>query len=207
MSQVFVCAVTRAPLWGFLLCDEWALVPIFLLCIGNGTGGEMARADELETLVIPVVQAQGCELWGVQFLPQGRRHVLRLFIDREEGVSLEDCEKVSRQVSAVLDVEDPVAGAYTLEVSSPGMDRPLFSLEQYARFIGQPLTLRLKMPYQGRRNFKGWLVAIESDEVVLRVDETEYLLPFESIDKANLIPVFANEDTEAVLSNKGATDE
>lgn len=173
----------------------------FLFVQEKPAGKVVTRIEELETLLAPAAQEQGCELWGVEFLQQGRRHVLRLFIDSEEGVTVEHCERVSRLASALLDVEDLVAGAYTLEVSSPGMDRPLFHLSQYRRFIGQPAAIRLKMPYQGRRNFKGWLMAIEDDEVVLRVDDKEYLLPFESIDKANLIPVFEKEVTKIDRTN------
>ncbi len=92
----------------------------------------MTRTEDLESLLAPVVREQGCDLWGLEFSIQGRRSVLRMFIDTAEGTTLEDCERVSRQVSAVLDVEDPITSAYTLEVSSPGMDSPLFRLEQYA---------------------------------------------------------------------------
>ena len=153
----------------------------------------MARHEDLEVLLSPVVREQGCELWGLEFSMHGRRSVLRLFIDKSEGVTLEDCERVSRQVSAVLDVEDPIASAYTLEVSSPGMDRPLFRFEQYGQYVGQPIAVRLRVPYQGRRCFQGWLTGIEEGDIVLRVDDTEYLLPYESIDKAHVVPVFVKE--------------
>lgn len=164
-------------------------------------GNAVTRIEELEKLLTPAAQEQGCELWGVEFLQQGRKPLLRLFIDSADGVTVEHCERVSRLASALLDVEDLVPGAYTLEVSSPGMDRPLFHLAQYHQFIGQPAAIRLKMPYQGRRNFKGWLMAVEDNEVVLRVDDKEYLLPIESIDKANLIPVFDKETVKTDQKN------
>jgi ribosome maturation factor RimP len=105
-------------------------------------------------------------------------------------VSLEDCEKVSRQVSSVMDVEDPIDGEYTLEVSSPGMDRPLYTLEQYARYIGEQVNVRLRMARDGRRKFKGTILAVEGDEVRLGVDDKEYVLHLDAIDKANIIPRF-----------------
>lgn len=153
----------------------------------------MARTEDLELLITPIVEELGCVLWGLEFSMQGRRSVLRLFIDAAEGVTLEDCERVSRQVSAVMDVEDPIASAYTLEVSSPGMDRPLFRLEQYRLYIGHPIAVRLRAPYQGRRRFQGWLTGIEEGDIVLRVDDIEYLLPYEGIDKAHVVPVFEKE--------------
>lgn len=153
----------------------------------------MSRASDLESLLAPVVVSQGCELWGLEFSAHGRRGLLRLYIEKADGVTLEDCERVSRQVSAVLDVEDPIASAYTLEVSSPGMDRPLYTPAQFARYVGQPVAVRLKAPYQGRRRFQGTLNGLEDGDVVLQVGDTEYLLPLEGIDRANVVPVFGEE--------------
>ena len=147
--------------------------------------------QRLEDLINPVASSLGCELWGVEYLPQGQhRSLLRIYIDKAEGVGVEDCEKVSRQVSSVLDVEDPISSEYTLEVSSPGMDRPLFKLDQYEASIGEKASIRLRIAFDGRRNFKGLLKGIESDDVVLEADGEEYLLPFELIEKANIIPRF-----------------
>ena len=94
------------------------------------------KQSQLETIIEPIVTSLEYDLWGVEFVSQGRNSMLRIYIDRENGISLEDCEAVSRQVSAVLDVEDPIADEYTLEVSSPGLDRPLFKLEQYVALAG-----------------------------------------------------------------------
>lgn len=149
-----------------------------------------AKHDALEAMVIPVVEAMGCEFWGMEYLSQGRNATLRIFIEKEDGVQLEDCEKVSRQVSAVLDVEDPIAGEYTLEVSSPGMDRPLYTLAHYARFAGEKVELRLRVPFDGRRKFSGLIVGVEGDEVVVRVDNEEFLFTVDSIEKANIVPQF-----------------
>jgi ribosome maturation factor RimP len=146
--------------------------------------------ERLEVLLTPVVESLECELWGVEFFAQGRRSVLRIYIDRAEGVGVEDCERVSRQASAILDVEDPISTEYTLEVSSPGMDRPLYKLSQYQQSIGENLLIRLRVAFEGRRKFAGLLKGIEGDEIVLQVDDEEYLLPFELIDKANIAPRF-----------------
>jgi ribosome maturation factor RimP len=151
----------------------------------------MAAVDStLKALLQPVVEALGCELWGLQLESGGKRKLLRIYIDREEGIAVEDCERVSRQSGAVLDVEDAISGEYVLEVSSPGMDRPLYELAQYERYIGEDVSLRLRFAYDGRRNFKGRLVGVDGDEIVLVVADTEYLFPVEGIDKANVVPRF-----------------
>lgn len=150
----------------------------------------MAKLEQLQEMLAPTISALGFELWGLEFLGQGRHSVLRIFIDREAGISVDDCAEVSHQVSAILDVEDPISGEYTLEVSSPGMDRPLFTLEQYAQFIGHGINVRLRAPFDGRRKFNGVLSAVEGDEVVVVVDENEYVLPIETIDKAHVVPKF-----------------
>lgn len=149
-----------------------------------------SKHDQLKALVAPVVSAMECELWGLEYFSQGKFTTLRLFIDKEGGITLDDCEKVSRQVSSVLDVEDPIQGEYALEVSSPGIDRPLYTLEQFAKYIGEQVSIRLRVPFDGKRKFSGLLTNIEGDEIVLVVDEHEYLLPVETIEKANIIPRF-----------------
>ncbi|MCO1334679.1 ribosome maturation factor RimP [Microbulbifer sp. OS29] len=150
-----------------------------------------SKRELLEELLAPVVASLGCELWGIDYQTHGRNALLRIYIDSENGVAVEDCEKVSRQASAVLDVEDPISGRYTLEVSSPGLDRPLYKLHHYERFVGSQIEVRLRMPLDGQRKWRGQLTGVEGDEVVLRVDsENEYLLPVDSIEKANIIPQF-----------------
>lgn len=151
-----------------------------------------SKQEQLHALIAPVVEALECELWGLEYLTQGRYSTLRIYIDRpgEEGVNLEDCERVSRQVSSLMDVEDPITNRYTLEVSSPGMDRPLFTPEQYARYIGEVISLKTRATVAGRRKFKGQLQAVEGDSVVLIVDGAEHTLSIGSIEKANLVPRF-----------------
>ena len=138
-------------------------------------------------LIDTTIQALGLELWGVELLQQGKYSLLRIYIEREEGVTIEDCEKVSRQVSALLDVEDPIAGEYTLEVSSPGMDRPLFSIEQYSQYVGSEVDLKLRRPLDGRRKFKGLIKTVSGDIVGLTVDGSEYDLEFSDIEKASIV--------------------
>lgn len=149
-----------------------------------------SKLEQLQALLAPVVEALGYECWGVEFISQGRHSVLRVYIDRPEGILIDDCEAVSRQVSGILDVEDPISGEYTLEVSSPGMDRPLFTLEQFVKHAGEQVKIRLRSPYEGRRNYQGILRGVEEQDVVVLVDDHEYLLPIDSIDKANIIPRF-----------------
>lgn len=149
-----------------------------------------SKLEQLQALLAPVVEALGYECWGVEFISQGRHSVLRVYIDRPEGILIDDCEAVSRQVSGILDVEDPISGEYTLEVSSPGMDRPLFTLEQFAKHAGEQVKIRLRSPYEGRRNYQGILRGVEEQDVMVLVDDHEYLLPIDSIDKANIIPRF-----------------
>lgn len=145
---------------------------------------------ELTALIEPVVAGLGLELWGVDMIVQGRNKTLCIYIERESGVGVEDCEAVSRQISSLFDVEDPIAGEYTLEVSSPGLDRPLFKAEQYARFIGETVKIKLRQAFDGRRNYRGLLRAVENDEVFVEVDGEEYILPIETIEKANIVPRF-----------------
>lgn len=145
------------------------------------------RTQALHALFEPVVEALGCQLWGVEYAAQGKYSVLRVYIDKEEGIDVEDCANVSRQLSGVLDVEDPISGEYTLEVSSPGLDRPLFTLEQYEAHIGHSARVQLRQRFENRRNFKGVIRAVEDDEVILVADDDQYTLPFEWIEKANIV--------------------
>lgn len=161
--------------------------PIFCFCSGVFMASIQERLTEMFE---PVASALGCELWGVEYMAQGRRALLRVYIDKEGGIGVDDCEKVSRQVSSVLDVEDPIQSEYTLEVSSPGMDRPLFKLEQFEVSVGETVAVRLRLPFEGRRKFTGLLKGIENEEIVLEVDNEEYVLPYELVDKANIVPQF-----------------
>ncbi|HLW73786.1 MAG TPA: ribosome maturation factor RimP [Gammaproteobacteria bacterium] len=147
------------------------------------------RETLLRLLETPV-EALGYEVVELEFHPQGRGGLLRIFIDREGGVTVDDCEKVSRQVSAVLDVEDPIPGAYTLEVSSPGLDRPLRKETDFARFAGEKAKLELLLPRDGRKRYTGTLKGCEAGEVLVEVDGLLHKLPLADIARARLVPEF-----------------
>lgn len=149
-----------------------------------------SKLEQLHALLAPVVEALGYQCWGIEFLSQGRHSLLRVYIDHSDGILVDDCEKVSRQLSGVLDVEDPISSDYTLEVSSPGLDRPLFTLEQYVANVGEQVKIKLRSPFEGRRNFQGLLRGVEEQDVVVLVDDHEYLLPIDMVDKANIVPRF-----------------
>lgn len=136
--------------------------------------------------IAPAVEALGLELWGIESLRHGRRVTLRVFIDCMSGVTIDDCERVSRQVSAILDVEDPIRGEYTLEVSSPGIDRPLFTLPQFERYIGAEANVRLRVPLDGRRKFRGVIERVMADKVALLVEGGTVEMPHADIERAGL---------------------
>jgi ribosome maturation factor RimP len=146
------------------------------------------KAQLIQQLLEATVEAMGFDLWGLEHISQGRHSVLRVYIEAEQGISVDDCVAVSHQVSAVLDVEEPIAGEYTLEVSSPGMDRLLFKLEQYSSYTGEVIDLRLRSPFEGRRKFKGILKGTEGEDIVVQVDNHEFLLPHSAIEKARIEP-------------------
>ena len=139
-------------------------------------------------LLEPLVTELGYELADVEARFGARSGVLRIFIDRPEGISLEDCEIVSRQVSALLDVEDPIPGDYSLEVSSPGLNRRLVKAEHFERFAGETVKIKLRRPLGQRRNFKSTLVGFKDDKVVVNEDGEDFEIPFADIDTARLVP-------------------
>lgn len=151
----------------------------------------MAKFEhKLAEMLRPAVEETGKELLGVEFISSGNNSILRLFIDHENGIDVDDCAEVSRQVGAILDVEDPISSEYNLEVSSPGLDRPLFDLEHYKAVIGETVNIKLSIPLNGRRKFKGELSAIEKDDLIVIIDGEDYQLAFGNIDKGNLVAKF-----------------
>ncbi len=143
--------------------------------------------NDVEKLLEPLVNSLGYELWGCEYLPQGKHSLLRVYIDKEDGISIEDCERVSKQVGAILDVEDPVTGNYRLEVSSPGIPRPLFHEEQYKRYLGCELQIKLIKPINGSRKLSGILVNISNNTLVMKIDDEQLDIQFSHIAKAYLI--------------------
>ncbi len=152
------------------------------------------KGKQIANLLAPTVQALGLELLGAEYLPAPGSATLRLYIDVIEAelatrmVNIEDCEAVSREVSAQLDVEDPITGNYTLEVSSPGIERPLFTLAQFARHVGESAKVVLRLPQEGRRRLQGPIVRIEAERIVFLVDNAEMSVAFENVDKARIMP-------------------
>jgi len=142
--------------------------------------------DEIEQLLRPIVESMGYELWGCEYLAQGKHSLLRVYIDKDDGIGIADCEQVSRQVSATLDVEDPVPGNYSLEVSSPGIPRPMFRHWQYQRYIGQEVHIKLFKPVAATRKFTGTIVSVSDDTLVLDINGTQQDFLFSNIAKANL---------------------
>ena len=141
----------------------------------------------LRDLIAAVVIGLGYEFVGCELRPQGRGSVLRVFIDSANGITVDDCSKVSRQISAMLDVEDPIPGNYTLEVSSPGLDRPLFEIAHFVKFIGHKVKIKVLVPIGNRRNIVGTLLKVEAMNIHLLMDEEEIVVPYSEIERAKLI--------------------
>ena len=151
----------------------------------------MAKLEEkLTDMLTPGVEALGFELVGVEFVRAGKHSILRVFIDHEDGITVDNCADVSHQASAILDVEDPISTEYNLEVSSPGMDRPLFKEKHYEQSIGEIVQVRLSMPMDERRNFKGKVLAVENGMVNIEVDGQQFQLAVANIEKGNVVPTF-----------------
>ena len=148
----------------------------------------MVLVRDLTQLFEPVVESMGYELVGVEFNAGGGHGTLRVYIDREQGVSLDDCAAISHQLSGILDVEEPIQQAYDLEISSPGIDRPLFKLADFERFIGETAKIKLAVGVQGRKNFKGRLQAVTDEKLItIEVDGEQFDLPYADIARANLV--------------------
>ena len=148
------------------------------------------RERQLEELLAPVVQSLDCEIWGIELLRQGKYSKLRVYIDREEGVNVDHCAAISRHVSDLLDVEEFSQNPYTLEVSSPGMDRILFKTEQYEQSVGEQVEVRLRFPFEGRKKFVGVLAGIEDDSALVQIDDEEFVLPLENVQRTRIVPTY-----------------
>jgi len=147
--------------------------------------------DKLTELARGVVEPMGYELVGVEYLTgTDVGNLLRVYIDKETGIGVDDCARVSHQLSGVLDVEDPIRGHYSLEISSPGMDRPLFDRDDFQRFTGEMVNVRLDPSIVGRRKYKGVLLGVENDAVLVEVDGEVYPLSMDQISSARLVPQF-----------------
>jgi ribosome maturation factor RimP len=153
------------------------------------TYGYLMTGDELKQLLEPTIERLGYEVVDVEVRLGVGGGLVRLFIDKPDGVDLDDCEKVSLAVSALLDVEDPVPGNYNLEVSSPGLDRKLTKPSHFQRFAGETVKVQTRFPIEGRRRFRGTLVSSDDENIVVEVDGESHSLPLKTIDTARLVPV------------------
>ena len=147
---------------------------------------------ELQPLLKPWVEEAGYELWGVVFHPHTNHSQLCVYIESPHGITLDDCEKVSRVLSDRLDELDPIPGGYTLEVSSPGLDRPLFTVEQYQRYLGKLVKIDMRLAVDGQRHFKGRLINATAETVIVhdKNKNQEVILSLKGIKRAHLIPEF-----------------
>jgi ribosome maturation factor RimP len=144
--------------------------------------------SELIKLLEPVITALGYEMLGIEYFKQKDSSLLRLYIDSDAGITLDDCTRVNHQVIGVLDVHDPIKERYHLEISSPGLDRPLFTLKQFQRFLGQQVKIKLREKIDERRKFTGVIKAIEETAVLVSEEGIDYLIPADVIDSAHLVP-------------------
>jgi ribosome maturation factor RimP len=152
-------------------------------------------ANKLNELIEPLVEDLGYEFVGLEYNSNPKNSVLRIYIDQQEGIAIEDCESVSREVAALLDVKDPIRSHYNLEVSSPGLDRPLFTAAHYRQFTGEKAQINLFAPSEGRRKFSGRILGADETTVTIDQDGSEVTLNFDNIVKAKLIP-----DYEKILA-------
>jgi ribosome maturation factor RimP len=152
----------------------------------------LIKTQQLEELLEPIVSSMNYEFVGLEYTAQGRHSILRVYIDTEKGVGVDDCADVSRQLSAVLDVEDPITNEYSLEISSPGLNRPLFKLYQYEQFIGEVVKFKTIRPQldNGQRKFKGTIIAIKNNNIIFEIDDEPLSIEFVDIDKANIVAKF-----------------
>ncbi len=147
-------------------------------------------SHEIKAIVAPVVEGMGFEYVGALLGQASGGLTLRVYIDLPDGIDVDHCGLVSQQLSSVLDVDDPIGGHYVLEVSSPGIERPLFVPSHFEDHVGQRIKVRVVIPVEGRRRFTGELIAVESDSFEMDVDGERHVLSFANVEMANLSPVF-----------------
>ena len=150
----------------------------------------------LHQLLKPVVESLGYELFGIEHVLRRHSALVRVYIDSEAGITLNDCERVSQQISGVLDIEDPIRGHYILEVSSPGLDRPLFTPAHFRQFAGNTIKMELRQAVSGRRKLTGKLIGMQTDTVIIIDNGKEYCIPFNIIGKTRLVPEYRLNQSE-----------
>jgi ribosome maturation factor RimP len=142
---------------------------------------------KLRELIEPTVHSMGLRLWGLDVPATLKGGVLRVYIDSDEGVTIDQCAELSKHLNVILDMEDMIPGPYTLEVSSPGLERPFFTLDQLAPYMGRTLTVKLKEPLQGSRKWRGRLEAVGEGTITIQTQEQRVVIPWEQVHKANLV--------------------
>lgn len=145
-----------------------------------------ALIEKIETLVKPIADELNYEVYHIEFVKENNEFYLRIYIDKEEGISITDCEALSRKVSDVLDVEDPIDKAYYLEVSSPGLNRRLFTDEHFKKFVGREVLVKLNGNIEGKKNIKGLLKEVNEENIIVEDDEKAITIPKSKIKAANL---------------------
>ena len=144
-------------------------------------------SQSLESLCAPIVEGLGFELWGVEFRSSQKHAHVKVYIDHQDGITVDNCSDVSHQISGVLDVEDPISVPYTLEVSSPGLERPLMKIEHFERYVGQKIKVRLSWAVEDRKNLNGELIKVEGEEITVLMEGEEFIFPINAVKRANLI--------------------
>lgn len=147
----------------------------------------MDLTEDLENIIRPVVNSFDCELWGIDFRPFNQSALLRVYIDKVDGITLDDCSKISRQLSSVMDVEDPIEVPYTMEVSSPGLERQLLTPAHFLQYIGEKAKMRLKWPVDGQRNFVGLIEKVEGNTIHLSVEDKVIEVPIDTVSRGRLL--------------------
>ena len=148
------------------------------------------KQDKLSELLAPIIEDLGYRFWGIEYQVRKADALLRVYIDHENGISVDDCANVSHEISGILDVEEPITMAYILEVSSPGMDRILFSAEQFAEFSGQEVKIKLNQMVESRRKIKGRILSVDGQNITIAMDDGEITIEFDQIMRARVNPVF-----------------
>jgi ribosome maturation factor RimP len=151
---------------------------------------KIMKQDKLSELLAPTIEDLGYRFWGIEYQVRKVDALLRVYIDHENGISVDDCAKVSHEISGILDVEEPITMAYILEVSSPGMDRILFSAEQFSEFIGQEVKIKLNQMVESRRKIKGKVLSVDGQNITIGMDDSEITIEFDQIMRARVNPVF-----------------
>jgi ribosome maturation factor RimP len=148
------------------------------------------KQDKLSELLAPIVEDLGFRFWGLEYQVRKVDALLRVYIDSPNGISVDDCAAVSHEVAGILDVEEPISMAYILEVSSPGMDRILFSAQQFSEFLGVDVKMKLNQMVDGRRKVKGKIASVDNERITIQSDDEQITLAFDQIMRARINPGF-----------------